>query len=149
MKELTRREFVALAFGALAAIAAPTKAEAAEPRENWPEAMQGDPTTEQNGVVYLLHEHAAIVIETPDRRAVTIPDSIRHDGKRYPVAAIWDGTFSATPKLQRVILKATQIETIEDLAIYEGKIEVICSDRETYEWLKDVGVKAKYRKPQK
>jgi hypothetical protein len=80
---------------------------------------------------------------------VTIPDSIRHDGKRYAVAAIWDGTFSATPMLQRVILKATQIETIEDLAIYDGKIEAICSDRATYEWLRDVGVMAKYRKPQK
>ena len=147
MKELTRREFVALAI--LAAIAAPKTAEAAEPRENWPEAMQGDPTTEQNGVVYLLHNGFSIVIETPDRRAVTIPDSIKHDGKRYPVAAIWDGTFSATPKLRRIILKATQLETIEDLAIYDGKIEVICSDRDTYEWLKDVGVKAKYRKPQK
>ena len=147
MKELTRREFVALTFGALAAIAAPKTAEAAEPRENWPEAMQDDPTTEQNGVVYLLHEGFSIVIETPDRRAVTIPDSIKHDGERYPVAAIWDGTFSATPKLQRVVLKATQLETIEDLAIYDGKIEVICSDRATYEWLKDVGVKAKYRKP--
>lgn len=147
MKNLTRREFVALAI--LAAIAAPKTAKAAEPRENWPEAMQNDPTTEQNGILYLLHDGFSIVIETPDRRAVTIPDSIKHDGKRYPVAAIWDGTFSATPKLQRVVLKATQIETIEDLAIYEGKIEVICSDRETYEWLKDVGVKAKYRKPQK
>lgn len=147
MKNLTRREFVALAI--LAAIAAPTTAKAAEPRENWPENMQNDPTTEQNGILYLLHDHAAIVIETPDRRAVTIPDSIKHDGERYPVAAIWDGTFSATPKLQRIILKATQLETIEDLAIYDGKIEVICSDRATYAWLKDVGVKAKYRKPQK
>lgn len=147
MKNLTRREFVALAI--LAAIAAPTKAEAAEPRENWPEAMQNDLTTEQNGITYLLHEGFSIVIETPDRRAVTIPDSIKHEGERYPVTAIWDGTFSATPKLQRVVLKATQIETIEDLAIYDGKIEVICSDRATYEWLKDVGVKAKYRKPQK
>ena len=147
MKELTRRQFVALAI--LAAIAAPSTAKAAEPRANWPEAMQEDPTTEQNGVVYLLHDRAAIVIETPNRRAVTIPDSIRHEGERYPVAAIWDGTFSATPKLKRIILKATELETIEDLAIYDGKIEVICSDRDTYEWLKDVGVKAKYRKPQK
>lgn len=147
MKELIRRQFIALAI--LAAIAAPKTAEAAEPRENWPEAMQEDPTTEQNGVTYLLHESFAIVIETPNRRAVTIPDSIRHEGKRYPVAAIWDGTFSATPKLKRIILKATQLETIEDLAIFDGKIEVICSDRDTYEWLKDVGVKAKYRKPQK
>lgn len=147
MKELTRREFVALAI--LAAIAAPKTAEAAEPRENWPEAMQNDPTTEQNGILYLLHEGFSIVIETPNRRAVTIPDSIKHEGERYPVAAIWDGTFSATPKLRRVILKATELETIEDLAIFEGKIEVICSDRETYEWLKEVGVKAKYRKPQK
>ena len=48
-----------------------------------------------------------------------------------------------------VILKATELETIENLAIYDGKIEVICSDRDTYDWLKDVGVKAKYRKPQK
>lgn len=147
MKNLTRREFVALAI--LAAIAAPTTAEAAEPRENWPENMQNDPTTEQNGILYLLHDRAAIVIETPNRRAVTIPDSIKHEGERYPVAAIWDGTFSATPKLRRVILKATELETIENLAIYDGKIEVICSDRDTYDWLKDVGVKAKYRKPQK
>lgn len=147
MKELTRREFVALAI--LAAIAAPKTAEAAEPRESWPEAMQDDPTTEQNDITYLLHDAAAIVIETPNRRAVTIPDSIRHDGERYQVVAIWDGTFSATPKLRRVILKATQLEIIEDLAIYEGKIEVICSDRDAYEWLKEVGVKAKYRKPQK
>ena len=109
--------------------------------------MQGDPTTEQNGVVYLLHDQAAIVIETPNRKSITIPDSIRHGRKRYPVAAIWDGTFSATPELQRVILKATELETIEDPAIYDGKIEVICSDRATYEWLHDVGVKAKYRKP--
>lgn len=149
MKNLTRREFVTLAFGALAAIAAPKTAEAAEPRENWPIAMQEDPTTEQNGILYLLHDGFSIVIETPNRRAVTIPDSIKHEGKRYPVAAIWDGTFSATPKLQRVILKATQLETIEDFEIFEGNIEVICSDRETWEWLKGAGVKAKYREPQK
>lgn len=147
MKDITRRQFFALAAAALITAATPTKAKAAEPRENWPEAMQGDPTTEQNGITYLLHDAAAIVIETPNRKSVTIPDSIRHEGKRYPVAAIWDGTFSTTPKLQRIILKATELETIEDPAIYDGKIEVICSDRDTYEWLHDVGVKAKYRKP--
>lgn len=143
---ITRRQFFAIAAAALITAATPTKAAAADPRENWPEAMQGDPTTKQNGITYLLHD-SAIVIETPNRKSVTIPDSIKYEGKRYPVAAIWDGTFSATPKLRRVILKATELETIEDLAIYDGKIEVICSDRATYEWLKEVGVKAKYRKP--
>ena len=75
MKNITRREFVALAI--LAAIAAPTTAEAAEPRENWPENMQEDPTTEQNGILYLLHDRAAIVIETPNRRAASPPSRWR------------------------------------------------------------------------
>lgn len=149
MENITRRQFFALAAAALIAAATPTEARAADPRELWPVDMQDDPITEQNGVTYLLHEGFSIVIETPDRRAVTIPDSIRHDGKRYDVTAIWDETFSTTPKLRRVILKAAKLETIEDPAIFDGKIEVICSDRETYEWLKDVGVKAKYRKPVK
>lgn len=141
MKNITRRAFLALA---LFAITAPCTTQAEEdPRANYPYDMRNDPTTEQNGITYLLHEDFAVVIATPNRRTVTIPHAIRYADKRYTVLAIWDGTFSETPKLRRVKLKARNLETIEDPRIFEdASVQVICYDRATYEWLNEVGVNA-------
>ena len=67
-------------------------------------------------------------------------------GKAYTVTAIWDGTFSKCPETRRVILKARNLETIEDPAIFSGKISVTAYDRATYAWLKRGGVKVTLHK---
>lgn len=131
MKDITRRQFLTLAVGALAAITAPTPAEAI------PRKFRKCPKVTQNGIEYLLYHRAAIVTRTPNRRSITIPDTIRHDGARYQVRSIWDHTIEMCPKIRRVILKARSLEAIEDPAIFDShRIVVICYDRGTYQWLK-------------
>lgn len=140
MQDITRRQFLALAAGALAAFAVPTTAEA------MPAKFRKCPTVTQNGITYRLYQRYAIVQATPNRKSVTIPNAIKTGGKSYTVSAIWDRTFSRTPKTRRVILKARNLETIEDPAIFRGKISVTAYDRATYAWLKRGGVKVTLHK---
>jgi hypothetical protein len=72
---------------------------------------------------------------------VTIPHSIKHAGKAYTVAAIWDGAIS--PQTARVVLKARELETIEDARIWRRNVTVICGDKSTRAWLKRGGAKVK------
>lgn len=140
MQDITRRQFLALAAGALAAFAVPTTAEA------MPAKFRKCPTVTQNGITYRLYKRCAIVERTPNRKSVTVPNAIKTSGKTYAVSAIWDGTFSKCPKTRRVILKARNLETIEDTAIFAGKISVTAYDRDTYKWLKREGVKVTLHK---
>jgi len=140
MQDITRRQFLALAAGALAAFAVPTTAEAMAVK------FRKCPTITQNGVTYRLYKRYAIVQRTPNRKSVTIPNTVKAGGKAYTVTAIWDRTFSKCPKTQRVILKACNLETIEDPAIFRGKISVTAYDRATYAWLKRGGVKVTLHK---
>ena len=139
MQDITRRQFLA-ALAGLAAVAIPRPAEAMAVK------FRKCPTVIQNGVTYRLYQRYAIVQRTPNRKSVTIPNAIKAGGKTYTVTAIWDRTFSRTPKVQRVILKARNIETIEDPAIFRGKISVTAYDRDTYKWLKRGGVKVTLHK---
>ena len=140
MQDITRRQFLALAAGALAAFAVPTTAEA------MPAKYRKCPTVEQNGITYRLYKRCAIVQAAPNRKSVTIPNAIKTSGKTYTVTAIWDRTFSKCPKTRRVILKARHLETIEDPAIFSGKISVTAYDRTTYKWLKRGGAKVTLHK---
>lgn len=138
MTNITRRAFLALAIMALT----PSPAQAI------PRKYAKCPTVRQNGITYLLYRRCAIVTKTPNRATVTIPDSIKHDGKTYEVRSIWDATFGETPKIKKIVLKARHLESIEDAAIWErSDLTVICSDKSTYKWLKDTKAKAriKYR----
>ena len=139
MQDITRRQFLA-ALAGLAAVAIPRPAEAMAVK------FRKCPTVIQNGVTYRLYQRYAIVQRTPNRKSVTIPNAIKAGGKTYTVTAIWDRTFSRTPKVQRVILKARNLETIEDPAIFRGKISVTAYDRATYAWLKRGGVKVTLHK---
>lgn len=135
MKDITRRDFIALAFGAVAFLAAP------EPAQAIPRKFRNCPKVSQNGITYLLYQRAAIVTRTPNRQSVTIPDTIRHSGKTYTVRSIWDHTIEMCPKIKRIILKARSLEAIEDPAIFENhSIKVVAYDRSTYAWLKRSGV---------
>lgn len=99
--------------------------------------FKGCPNVKKDGITYLLYKRCAIVRKTPNQRKVTIPNSIKVGRKRYYVRAIWDHTFESTPKLRVVNLKATDLECIEDPAIFKNpKIKVIAHDRFTYKWLK-------------
>lgn len=135
MSNITRRQF----FAGLAALAA--LALTPEPAEAIPRKFRKCPKVTQNGIEYLLYHRAAIVTRTPNRRSITIPDTIRHDGARYQVRSIWDHTIEMCPKIRRVILKARSLEAIEDPAIFEDhSIKVVAYDRSTYQWLKRSGV---------
>lgn len=140
MSNITRRAFLSLALGAIVTAATPRPAQAI------PRKFRGCPRIKQNGIAYLLYKRYAIVARTPNRKSVTIPNSIKLSGKTYVVSAIWDGTFSRTPKLRRIVLKAKNLETIEDPSIFRGRISVITYDRSTYRWLKSAGVKATLHK---
>lgn len=140
MQDITRRQFLA-ALAGLAAVAITPR-----PAEAMAKKFRKCPTVTQNGVTYRLYERYAIVQATPNRKSVTIPNSIKTGGKTYTVSAIWDRTFSRTPKVQRVILKARDLECIEDPAIFSGKISVTAYDRDTYKWLKRGGVKVTLHK---
>lgn len=131
MTNITRRQFF-VGLAALAALAVtPTEAEAT------PRKFAKCPKVTQNGIEYLLYKRAAIVTKTPNRASVTIPHSIRHNGKSYIVRSIWDHTIEECPKIRRIVLKARDLEAIEDPAIFEDRrIVVIAYDRSTYTWLK-------------
>jgi hypothetical protein len=95
------------------------------------------PTTKQNGITYILYKKYAIVKRTPNRKTVVIPNTIKVKGKKYCVSSVWEGTFEKTPKLRVVDLKATNLECIEDPAIFDNhNIKVIAHDALTYKWLK-------------
>ena len=137
MQTMTRRAFLALAAAIIATAAAPQPAEAT-PRE-----FRKCPSVTQNGITYLLHQRAAIVTRCPARRSVTIPHSVRHAGKVYTVRAIWPGAISATTA--RLVIKARELETIEDVSIWRRKdLTIICSDAGTREWLRS-GSRARIR----
>lgn len=130
---LTRRAFVAAAFAAIAAAAAPKEAHAI------PVQFRKCPRIKQNGITYLLYQRCAIVTALPNRATVTIPHTIKHKGKIYTVSAIWPNTISRAPKLRRLVIKARDLETIEDTAITRRGLTVIVSDRATAQWLRLIG----------
>lgn len=117
MQTITRREFLA-GLAALAALAVTP-----EPAEAMPRKFRKCPKVKQNGISYILYRRLAIVTKCPARKSVTIPDTIRHEGKRYTVRAIWDGSISA--KTRRVVIKARHLETIEDTRILTGRARII------------------------
>jgi len=138
MTNITRRQFLA-GLAALAALAVTP-----EPAEAMPAKFRKCPKVTQNGITYLLYKRCAIVTRTPNRSSITIPHSIRHAGKSYTVRNIWDHTIEECPKIRRIVLKARDLEAIEDPAIFENRrILVICYDRSTYQWLKRSRVNAR------
>jgi len=131
MTNITRRQFFA-GFAALAVLAVTP-----EPAEAMPAKFRKCPKVTQNSITYMLYQRCAIVTKTPNRASVTIPHSIRHNGKTYTVRSIWDHTIEECPKIRRIVLKARDLEAIEDPAIFEDRrILVICYDRSTYAWLR-------------
>lgn len=131
MKDITRRDFIALAVGALATLATPRPAEAA------PAKFRKCQTVRQNGITYRIYQRYAIVTKCPARATVTIPHRIKHAGKAYTVRAIW--SEATGPQVKRIHLKARSLETIEDPRILCGKVKVYAYDRSTYQWLKSTG----------
>lgn len=106
-----------------------------------PNKFKGCPNVKQNGITYLLYKRCAIVRRTPNQKTVVIPNKIKVKGKVYTVRNIWDHTFEVTPKLRVVDLRATDLEAIEDPAIFKNrKIKVIAHDVSTYKWLRRGGV---------
>ena len=106
-----------------------------------PRKFKNCPTTKQDGITYRLWDRCAIVERTPNRKNITIPNSIRYKNKTYRVTAIWDGTFYHNSALRNLNIKATNLECIEDGAIFKRRyIKVTVHDRGTYNWLKRGGV---------
>lgn len=132
MQNVTRRAFLAVVA---AILTTPATAQAI------PHKFRNCPRIVQNGTTYRLYERAAIVEKCPARKSVTIPHRVRHAGKAYTVRAIWDGAIS--PKTARIVLKARELETIEDARIWSGKVTIICSDKSTRAWLRRGGAKVK------
>lgn len=129
MSNITRRAFLSLVVGAIVTAATP------EPAEAIPYKFRKCPRIEQNGINYILWNGCAIVTKCPARKSVTIPNSIKHSGKRYTVSAIWPDSISR--KTKRVVLKARNLETIEDVSIWRRKnLTIICSDADTRAWLR-------------
>ena len=117
MQNVTRRQFFA-GLAALAAIALTT-----EPAEAMPRKFRKCPSIEQNGVRYLLWKRCAIVTKCAPRKSVTIPNRVKVGGRSYTVTAIWDGAISK--KTRRVVIKARDLDTIEDYRIETGRVQVI------------------------
>lgn len=117
MQNVTRRQFLA-GLAALAAIAMTP-----EPAEAMPAKFRKCESVTQNGVRYLLWKHCAIVTKCAPRKSVTIPRRIKHAGHTYTVTAIWDGAISK--KTRRVVIKARNLDTIEDYRIETGRVQVI------------------------
>lgn len=135
MEPITRRQFLALALGAIITAAAP------EPAEAMPRKFRNCPKVTQNGVTYLLYQSAAIVTKAPARKSVTIPDKIKSGGRTYTVRAVWDGAISGSTR--RLVLKARHLETIEDARAFSPRLVVICYDKATYQWLHRGGANAR------
>lgn len=119
----------------------------ATPAQAIPNKFKGCLEVKKDGITYLLYKRCAIVRKTPNQRKVTIPNSIKVGHKRYHVRAIWDHTFEMTPKLRVVNLKATDLECIEDPAIFKNhKIKVVAHDQFTYKWLKRSHVNVTFKR---
>lgn len=111
-----------------------------------PAKFKGCLTVKQDGVTYMLYKRCAIVRKTPNQKRVVIPNTIKVKGKTYCVRSVWDHTFECTPKLRVVDLKATNLECIEDPAIFDNRnIKVIAHDKMTYKWLKRNHVNVTYK----
>lgn len=138
MQNVTRREFLALAIGAIATAATPRPAEAK------PAKFRKCETVTQNGITYLLYKRWAIVTKCAARKSITIPDSIKAGGRRYTVRNVWDGAISG--KTKRITLKARHLESVEDAAVWQRcDLAIICSDRATHKWLKSSSARVKLR----
>lgn len=129
MQNITRRAFLSLVVGAIVTAATP------EPAEAMPRKFRKCPRIEQNGIDYILWNGCAIVTKCPARKSVTIPNAIKHSGKRYTVTAIWPDSISR--KTKRLVIKCAHLETIEDSAVFDRRnLEIKCSDPDTRAWLK-------------
>lgn len=117
MQNITRRAFLSIVVGAIVTAATP------EPAEAMPRKFRKCPRIEQNGINYILWHGCAIVTKCPARKSVTIPNSIKHSGKRYTVSAIWPDSISR--KTKRVVIKARDLETVEDCRILQGKVKTV------------------------
>lgn len=117
------------------------------PAHAMPVKFRNCPTTKQNGITYILYKKCAIVKHTPNRKTVVIPNTIKVKGKKYCVRSVWDRTFEMTPKLRVVDLRATNLECIEDPAIFDNhNIKVIAHDVLTYKWLKNNHVNVTFKR---
>lgn len=106
-----------------------------------PKKFRNCPNIQQDGITYLLYGNSAIVRKVPNKENIVIPNRITYRKKKYVVAAIWDGTFCKATRLRKVDIKAAQLETIEDPAIFENRrIKVVVHDKATYQWLLRGGV---------
>lgn len=112
-----------------------------------PRKFKKCPQIKQDGITYILYGKCAIVARTPNRKRITIPNTIKHKGKKYLVRAIWDKTFELNNRLRYIDIKATQLECIEDPAIFDNhKIKVTVYDKGTYNWLKCYGSNVMYKR---
>lgn len=112
-----------------------------------PRKFKNCPQTKQDGITYVLYKKYAIVARTPNRKHITVPNTIKYKNKKYLVRAIWDETFKLNNNLRYIDIKATQLECIEDPAIFDNhKIKVTVHDKSTYNWLKRYGSNVVYKR---
>ena len=78
---------------------------------------------------------AAAIVKVPNRKNVTIPRAVTYKGKRYRVAAIWDGAIGRN--VRSIDIQTPYLDCIEDDTIFDSKkVRVIVHDRDTYAWLR-------------
>lgn len=108
-----------------------------------PTRYRNSDTTTVNGTHYIITGKQAIIDKLANRRTVTVPKTIKHNGRRYSVRAIWDGAIRKTTKSIKL---DADLDTLEDVNVWSRRVSVKTSDKSTYKWLHDGGAKVTYCK---
>lgn len=121
---------ILLVLAIVLAVLFPTTAEA------MPVRWRKSPVTTQNGVTYRVDKGDAVVIKTKGKN-VTIPYSIRYEGKRYVIRAIWDGALKKNKALRKIDLRAN-LEECTDPTLFDRdsrRVRITVHRASDYKWL--------------
>lgn len=100
----------------------------------------------KDGNYYSLYNingnHAAFHKVKKHAKKITIKKYVKYNGKKYKVSAIHEFGLFERKDIKKVTIKANNLETIEEPALYKQyreqyhkKLKVICKDKETRKWL--------------
>lgn len=123
---------------------------ATAPAEAMPRKFRNRPTATVAGITYLSAPRdcdkggmpVAIVTAVPrGARNLTIPATVRINGRNHKVTTIWDGTLSRARGLKAVTIRA-RLDVAEDPTLFfrDGRrVKIRATDSSTYRWLRRAG----------
>lgn len=76
----------------------------------------------------------AVLVKAPAKKNVTIPKSVKHNGKKYDVVQIWDGAISRNTR--RIDIRARLTDGCECDAVFDRlNLTIIVHNSKDFKWL--------------